>query len=520
MRLELFGLGMSPLHRAGLAGLYMTLDAFSKSRLRIPGLEWSLSPSGVALEWLDEKPGSAFRNLISKSFQIDDNGFFHFPGLETEGPLSIEHKHLLYDALKHTFLQFGPNRKTGAKTALSYQINDQFILDEGFSPILSYRHHESADIFLSNDQFRDSIKLSGWLFPGGTVRHVGSGATDLEEPSDRALCLLFSPVGCFYFKIQSKTQGRKTRAALIVPIINDLEAYVETRRIMYGQDVSSLTASGSSDAALRFLVAVRAAHLAGRISTLTESDVQCQTVSFGIVGWNEKQKVRTMVQTVDAKTLKYLDNYEIAASIFKNKWQRIKQKTNRKGEIEAPSRDFVKTYAAREIIAGNIARGSPFFHGFSDYMTNKETREQLLYERKELNEMVEKAVFDDENQRILISACHEAWRRRLGQLGDRSRSESTDFNSLANREFERWRVSLARCKNASSLRETLVDFWSRTGPLPALQNRWQDILSLLDDPQWRLAKDLALLALASYKPANKEEEAALAGDSDQKGEEL
>jgi len=146
MRLELFGLGMSPLHRAGLAGLYMTLDAFSKSRLRIPGLEWSLSPSSVTLEWLDEKPGSAFRNLISKSFQIDDNGFFHFPGLETEGPLSIEHKHLLYDALKHTFLQFGPNRKTGAKTALSYQINDQFILDEGFSPILSYRHQESADI--------------------------------------------------------------------------------------------------------------------------------------------------------------------------------------------------------------------------------------------------------------------------------------------------------------------------------------------------------------------------------------
>ncbi len=520
MRLELFGFGMSPLHRAGLAGLYMTLDSFSKSGYEMPGLKWSLTPSGVTLEWLDEKPSSAFRDLVSKSFQIDDNGFFRFPGLETEGPLSIEHKHLLYDALKNTFLQFGPHRKTSAKKTLSYQINDQIILDEGFSPIVSYRHLDSAEMFLNKDCFIDSVKLSGWLFPGGTVRHSGSGATDLEEPPDRALCLLFAPIGCFYFKIQSKTQGRKTRAALIVPIINDLEAYVETRRVMYGQDVSSFTASGVSDAALRYLVAVRAYRLAGRISTLTESDVQCQAISFGIVGWNEKQKVRTMVQTVDANTLKHLDNYEIAASIFKNKWQRTKEKINRKGEIETPSHDFVKTYAAREIISGNIARGSPFFHGFSNYMTNKETREQLLYERKELSEMVDKAIFDEENQRILISSCHEAWRRRLGQLGDRARSESADFNSLARREFERLRVSMSRCKNASSLRETLVDFWSRTGPLPSLQEHWPQMLSLLNESNWRVAKDLALLALASYKPANKDEEIALAGESDQKGEEL
>jgi len=91
-------------------------------------------------------------------------------------------------------------------------------------------------------------------------------------------------------------------------------------------------------------------------------------------------------------------------------------------------------------------------------------------------------------------------------LGERARRENAAFSSLVNREYEKLRVSLSRCKNPATLRETVVDFWSRAGSIKELHDHWQDVLPLLDEKNWRKGKDLALLALASYKPTSKDEE--------------
>jgi CRISPR-associated protein Cas8a1/Csx13 len=74
------------------------------------------------------------------------------------------------------------------------------------------------------------------------------------------------------------------------------------------------------------------------------------------------------------------------------------------------------------------------------------------------------------------------------------------------------RIGFARCKNAAMLRQTLTDFWARAGALPDLQEAWPDVLPLLHG-RWREARDLALLALASYKPQSREETKALARDT-------
>jgi len=39
---------------------------------------------------------------------------------------------------------------------------------------------------------------------------------------------------------------------------------------------------------------------------------------------------------------------------------------------------------------------------------------------------------------------------------------------------------------------------SRAGINPVLQNEWQQLLPLIAGDRWQLARDLALLALASY----------------------
>jgi CRISPR-associated protein Cas8a1/Csx13 len=114
--------------------------------------------------------------------------------------------------------------------------------------------------------------------------------------------------------------------------------------------------------------------------------------------------------------------------------------------------------------------------------------------------MVNEAGFENERDRTFVRACHEAWRRRLGQLGERAKRESTPFDDLVSREFERLRVGFARCKNAATLRETVTSFWARAGgALPELAAGWEGVLPLLDERNWRKAKDLALLALASYQ---------------------
>jgi hypothetical protein len=56
----------------------------------------------------------------------------------------------------------------------------------------------------------------------------------------------------------------------------------------------------------------------------------------------------------------------------------------------------------------------------------------------------------------------------------------------------------------------VTHFWARAGgSLAPLQASWTAVLPLLDEQHWRRAKDLALLALASYKPVTQEEMEAL-----------
>jgi len=124
--------------------------------------------------------------------------------------------------------------------------------------------------------------------------------------------------------------------------------------------------------------------------------------------------------------------------------------------------------------------------------------------------IADKATFREGPERTFVLACHEAWRRRMGQIGDKARREGSSFHDQVQREFVRMRTSFARCKNATTLREAVTDFWARAGgPIAPLQQGWSDVLILMDEKNWRTAKDLALLALASYKPASKDEEAAL-----------
>ena len=83
MTIRLNAPGMTSLHKAGLAGLYMTLQTFDEANVKIKGLDWQLEPKSVVLSWHDETSQAAFESLIEKSFWLDD-GFIRLTGLESQ----------------------------------------------------------------------------------------------------------------------------------------------------------------------------------------------------------------------------------------------------------------------------------------------------------------------------------------------------------------------------------------------------------------------------------------------------
>lgn len=528
MTIRLSAPGMTSLHKAGVAGLYMTLQAFDETKVKIKGLDWRLEPAQVTLHWLEETPKAAFENLIAKSFWIDDEGFIRLTGLESAKPPTRDQKYYLYTALLNSFLQYGKHRDKAGKRPLIEEIDGGGcrIKDKDFEPIKKFRHQEvvSRKIFIRADQsFQTQVLVPSWMYPGGIRRHEAHKGTVFHEPIEHALALLFAPVGAIYYLLRSRAKGRKARLAMLVPEIQDLALYTEIRKAFASQRVLDLTASSASDAALRMIISIEANRASNQFAEFTGGSFICRVITFGIVSWNEKQKSRTYVRSVVSGHLPNLENYRKADAIFKNRWQLVRAKHDRKGNQTEPERYFVTTYSAREFIADNIAQGRTWYHELATYMSSKESCEQLSYERKELNEMVENASYPDDSEHVFISVCHESWRRRMGKLGERARRESlgdSGFRRLIRKEAEKLRTALAHSKNAETLRETVVDFWARAGANAALQGGGLiGLLPLFNEKNWRKTRDLALLALISYQPQTPEEEQALntAAATDEEG---
>lgn len=497
--------GMTPLHRAGLAGLYLTLKTLDKQGVAVPGLKWHLSRKGVTLVFLADKPGEAFKELIRASFKVDENGFFSLPGIELGIVPNLGYRHHLYEALKGSFLQFGPHCKSGPERTLTYEIDDKPFYIKKFSPLHSYKHQEAPDEFLSGrGVFKPQVEIKSWLYPGGAERHSGLPNTGLSEPFELALCLLYAPAGVIYYRLKSLRRGAKAKTAIVIPDVKDLEDYWEVRRSLLDQGVLSLHACGPVDAAMRYMLARMRTTLQGALSP--EQMEGCMVVCFGTVSWNQKQKTRTYVTKLLRLDRVDLHTYRLADGIFKNRWQL--RKAMRVKEDGGTPEYSSKVFTARELIAENCAAGRLWYQGFGEAMAEKSVRQNLIYEGRELAEMLSQSDLPEQD-RVFVQACQEAWRRRMGQLGQRAKSEKADFRSLVNRERDRLRSALLRCKNADTLRETVIGFWSRAGGLEVLRDNWPSALEFFTAANWKKGKDLALLALVAYKPSDKEEEEAM-----------
>jgi CRISPR-associated protein Cas8a1/Csx13 len=122
------------------------------------------------------------------------------------------------------------------------------------------------------------------------------------------------------------------------------------------------------------------------------------------------------------------------------------------------------------------------------------------------------ATITEEDQTLFVRAIHRAIQFSLGRIrqdtdGDGPLSQAT--KNRWDRFRERLRLDLVGAKTADQCRNAICTLFGKAGRNPELQrDAWQRILPLFSDSHWRKARDLALLAQASYTPPEAEESAA------------
>ena len=473
---------MTLLHRAGLAGLWMTLHEFETRQLQGPGnFRWELTNRSVSLDW-DCKDFEALDWLLKKAFSLDQ-GLITFTGLKGT---DLQNRVLFQQGLRGTFLQHPGHFKSKTKASYSFQLGESEAEITITYPICHFFVHQNFAAELCNKKGelrKDAIPVAGWLNPGAVVRHWAfEKETSFEELSTLALVLLFAPLACQYFLLRSKLRDRRAQYAVVVPEITDLEAFARRRwHFVENFGVRDFHASNLGDAGMRFLVKDQAA----AESRMTKAP-RCQVITFGTVDWSSKQKSRTQVHCIEASE-KVCELYRTASEYFPDR------------PIKGKEGTFLASSFARELIAENLSQNLPWFAGLSDKVTSGEAFKILSYEKEGLHNMaVDKSVWTEESERLFVQACHEAFRLTYRKIYSRAR----DIGEVANleRANERFRTELGRCKNADSFRAFITDFWSRAGQIPTLQEHWRELLALTTGQHsWKTARDLALLALASYK---------------------
>ncbi len=505
--MDLFAPGMTVTHRVGLAGLWMTLQALAHDPLEKPaqnalrgaGGDWDLTPTSVVLRW---QRGFApfWKALREQAFRVDPEGFIWLPALGRPAD-AVTQAAIRQWALLGSVLQHPRTRKADslAKPEGSCSLEQ----DDGGTPVIvrfprvEHYAHQDAEVRVDREN-----QLAGWHLPGGTVRHVGLGAaTPLAEPADRFLPLLFLPAGALYFEaVTHHGGGTRSTYAVVLPEVQDLEVYATTLQDGFrGATARRMQVAGASEAAARTLARLNAVDRSQEMADYGGVVRACHVVLFGGVPWSQQ---RTRVEVLDAVLPREADDRRTLAHAFRADDRPFPVRRVQPNHGAA----FWDVPQAPELLARNVLAGRPWWSGFSAFVADPTCGEHVMrWEKEGLAQMLDDTA---EPERTFVQACHEAWQSRAGQLGDRARDEAGGnqvrqkelFEKLYAQEFARVRVLLLRCKSAANFRDAITDFWTRAGrSLPSLQGQWATVLPFLGDRRWREGRDLALLALASYR---------------------
>ena len=489
IQLNLSDPGMTWLHRAGMAGLWMTLkqleQLYPTSKDRAGNLTWLLNSRSISLNWQGQDY-IVLDWLLKQSFQISDEGLIRLIGLNFPA-LDIQTQIIFHLGITGTFLQHNKLFQSAGKESKSLTIDGIEIL-VNYKKAAAYAHQNFAqNLCDKQDQFlQEPIHIAGWLYPGAVMRHAAFiKKTKFAEKPEYALALLFAPVACRYFVLRA--QAKNTQYVLVVPEVNDLEVYGSSGFWKLGNlGYKHFYVSSLGDAGLRALTYETTREL------VKQNKVQrCQVILFATLTWSKPQKTRREIAVVEA-TEEVNFCYQLVHKNFPE--YRV---------VEHKNGNFITTSLIRGIMADNLAKGLPWWRNFYSKTQNKNFLKEIFFENTAIYKMIQNSKWELDAQKLFVKACHEALRKIYAKIYSKAKE-----NEYAQIERENIRISsqLRRCTNAENFRKFIAEFWGRAGQLSILQEHWEELLPMITGiMDWKLARDLTFIAIASYPKSNKTE---------------
>ncbi|NJN01425.1 MAG: type I-MYXAN CRISPR-associated Cas8a1/Cmx1 [Leptolyngbyaceae cyanobacterium SL_1_1] len=454
-------------HRAGIAGLALALSAIDPTDAP---LQWEVTEDTVKLFW-DGNDQDAVQWLLEQTY-CSDQGYLNALALN----LDEQGRYIFSEGVMNSFLQHSKQR-TREKQAvpLNFTVDDdQPEIRIDYRPVVDcYYTRGVKEAFNSKGMFKKNIPLKGHHLPG-LVECFINGAY-VESPTG-FLALLFLPLGCGFYQLPGY------RSALVIPEIRNIKEWIKLRQKLPGRTYKSFRSSSAGESALNFLLREK---LADDVSLFRVD--YCEVYRLGTQPWDGNQSyLKQAVYRVQVND-QVLGLYEVASRLLP---PRVKLKQDGSGTWLAESK-------ALAWISDNLIVNKPWYNGFFEFR-----KANIIYpeDRRGLIVMTEHL---STNERVIFDAVQGAFSTYLREqiLQAQKQGRPLDYGRVTDKVIYR----LQRPGTQQQFTTALVKFLSDFRSSAARGNGLQIFAWLNQTGNWKTARDLALLAIATYQSKSKEE---------------
>jgi CRISPR-associated protein Cas8a1/Csx13 len=447
-------------HRAGIAGLALALSSMPKDEAP---LTWEITEDEVRLKWTSTDK-EAVQWLVGNTYKIADGGYLDVAALK----LDLQGLYSFTEGVVSTFLQHSQQRKRDSNAvSLAFQIDEgQPEIRIDFRPLIGcYYTGDLKDAFTTKGAFKPEITLKGHHLPG-LVECFVNGAYQ-ESPSN-FIALIFAPLACSYHKLP------EARSALVIPEVKNLNQWIKRKQELSGRTYRNFRSSSAGESGLQFLWQEILMEDADKYKV-----EYCEVYQLGKQTWDGNQSyLKQAVYRVQVKP-EIIQIYDSAKQFFPPQ-----VKTNDKNE------PWLAVSKTLPWICDNLIADRYWYLGFYEFR-----KRNTLCERTGLVKMAENYL--NVQEQILFDSIQGAFSTYLrGQIVQaQKQGRKLDYGQVTDKVIYRFQRPSTQQEFASALVDFLSQFRSK-----AASGVGAEIYAWIHrESQWKQARDLALLAIATYK---------------------
>jgi CRISPR-associated protein Cas8a1/Csx13 len=447
-------------HRAGIAGLALALSSMPKEKALV---KWEITEDEVKLAW-ECTDREAIQWLVGNTYKIADGGYLDVATLK----LDRQGLYSFTEGVVSTFLQHSQQRKRDNNAvSLAFQIDEgQPEIRVDFRPLLGcYYTGDLKDAFTTKGAFKSEITLKGHHLPG-LVECFVNGA--YQESPNNFLALIFAPLACSYHKLP------EARSALVIPEVQNLNQWINRKQELSGRTYRNFRSSSAGESGLQFLWQETIREDADKYKV-----EYCEVYQLGKQTWDGNQSyLKQAVYRVNIKP-NIIQIYDSARQFFPSQ-----VKTHDKNE------PWLAVSKTLPWICDNLIVDKPWYSGFYEFR-----KRNVLYERIGLVKMTINYLNDREQ--ILFDAVQGAFKKYRGKQIQQANNQGRppDWEQITNKVIYR----LQRPSTQQEFASALVDFLSQFRSKSASGMGAEIYTWIHGASQWKQARDLTLLAVATYQ---------------------